>query len=94
MPLIAHNLLQSIDLLAGAARLLADKCIRGLLADRRRCEAYVEQSLALVTGLVPLIGYDRAAEIAKRAYTEDKTVRQVIFEENIVPAEKIDALLG
>jgi fumarate hydratase class II len=94
IPLIAHNLLQSIHLLAEAARLLVERCLQELDADRDRCNHFIERSLALVTGLVPLIGYDRAAELAKRAYTEDKTVRQVILEEKIIPAEKIDALLG
>lgn len=94
LPLLAHNLLQSIDLLAGACRLLADKCIQGLQADKEKCEQYIERSLALVTGLVPLIGYDRAAELAKKAYAEDKTIREVVLEEGILPEEKIKQVLG
>jgi fumarate hydratase class II len=94
IPLIAHNLLQSMHLLAEAGRLLVERCLQELEADRDRCNYFIERSLALVTGLVPLIGYDRAAALAKRAYVEDKTVRQAIIEENILPAEKIDALLG
>ncbi len=94
LPLIAHNLLQAIRLLAGAARLLADKCLRDLEADRARCGDYIEKSLALVTALVPEIGYDRAAELAKRAYQSDRTVREVALEEKILPAAKIEALLG
>ncbi len=94
IPLIAHNLLQSMHLLTEAGRLLVEHCLQELEADRDRCNHFIERSLALVTGLVPLVGYDRAAVLAKRAYTEDKTVRQVILEENIIPAEKIDALLG
>jgi fumarate hydratase, class II len=94
LPLIAHNLLQSLDLMAGAARLLADKCIRQMQADKQRCEQFIERSLALVTGLVPLLGYDRAAEVAKKAYAADKTVRQVVLEEDLVSEAQIDALLG
>jgi fumarate hydratase class II len=94
LPLIAHNLLQSMQLLAGAGRLLADRCIQELQADAERCNHFIERSLALVTGLVPLIGYDRAAALAKRAYNENKTVRQVVLEEKIIPAEKLDPLLG
>jgi fumarate hydratase, class II len=94
LPLLAHNLLQSIDLLAGACRLLADKCIQDLQADKEKCEQYIERSLALVTGLVPIIGYDRAAELAKKAYAEDKTIREVILEEGILPEEKIKQVLG
>ncbi|MBR9980792.1 MAG: class II fumarate hydratase [Desulfatitalea sp.] len=94
LPLIAHNLLQSIDLLAGASRLLADKCIRDLAADRQRCEGFIEQSLALVTALVPQIGYDRAADVAKKAYATGKTVRQVALEEQVLPEETLNTLLG
>jgi fumarate hydratase, class II len=94
LPLLAHNLLQSIDLLAGAARLLADKCVRGLQADKEKCERYIERSLALVTGLVPIIGYDRAADLAKKAYAEDRTVREVLMEEGILPEEEIRRVLG
>lgn len=94
LPLIAHNLLQSIDLLAGAGRLLADKCLRDLQADQARCEHYIEKSLALVTGLVPVIGYDRAAEVAKKAYATGKTVRQVALEEKVIPEEELARLLA
>jgi fumarate hydratase, class II len=94
LPLIAHNLLQSIDLLAGACRLLAHKCIQGLQADREKCEQYIEKSLALATALVPLLGYDRAAELAKKAYAENKTIRQVAKEERVLPDQKIDQVLG
>jgi fumarate hydratase class II len=94
VPLMAYNLLQSIDLLAASARLLADKCVQGLKADRRQCEAYVEQSLALVTGLVPLIGYDRAAAVAKRAYETGQTIREVALAEKIATAEELAKLLS
>jgi len=94
LPLLAHNLLQSLDLVALAARLLADKCIQKLEADEKRCEQFIEQSLALVTGLVPDIGYDRASELAKRAYETGKTIRQVVTEAKVLPEERIDELLG
>ncbi|MDA8139006.1 MAG: class II fumarate hydratase [Desulfobacteraceae bacterium] len=94
LPLLAHNLLQSETLLAKACDLLNEKCIKELQADRKKCEQYIQKSLALVTALVPVIGYDRAAAIAKRAYTEDKTVRQVVREEQILPQAQLDRLLG
>ncbi len=94
LPLLAHNVLQSIGLLAGAARMFVDKCIKDLAADEAQCAAYIERSLALVTALVPHIGYDRAAEIAKKAYAEGKTVRQVALDENILPENQINELLG
>ena len=77
MPVIAYNLLQSIDLLSNASVMFADKCIQGIEADRERCEEMVEKSLAMVTALAPLIGYDRAADIAKEAYAAGDTVRAV-----------------
>jgi fumarate hydratase class II len=94
LPLLAHNLLESIRLLAGAARMLADKCLQGLAADEARCASFIEQSLALVTALVPRIGYDRAADLAKKAHAEGLTVRQVALKERVLPQEQIDALLG
>jgi fumarate hydratase class II len=93
LPLLAHNVLQSIDLLAGAARMLSEKCLEGLVADEKRCEAYIEKSLALVTALVPHIGYDRAAELAKKASETGKTVRQVALEARVLPEEELDNLL-
>jgi fumarate hydratase, class II len=94
LPLLAHNILQSIHLLAGSARLLADKCLKGLEADRARCRDYMEKSLALVTPLVPLIGYDRAAALAKQAYETGKTVRQVALEARVASEAQLDKLLG
>jgi fumarate hydratase class II len=93
MPLIAYNLLQSIGLLADAAIALAEKCVAGIAANREACAAFIERSLALVTGLVPRMGYDRAAEVAMKAYASGRTVREVLSEENLLPKEDIDALL-
>jgi len=93
LPLLSHNILESIHLLAGAARMLADKCIHGLAADVARSEAFIEQSLALVTALVPHIGYDRAAELAKKAHAEGLTVRQAALDEKVLPEDQINALL-
>ena len=94
MPVIAHNLLQSITLLAAAADRFAASCIEGIRADREICEGFIERSLALVTGLVPRIGYDRAAAVAKRAHAERRTVRDVLKEESVLPDEEIDRLLS
>jgi fumarate hydratase class II len=94
MPLIAHNLLQSIGLLASAAEVFAAKCIDGIAADREACAAAIEKSLALVTGFVPHIGYDRAAALAKKAFKTGKTVREVALAEKVLPNETIDEILG
>jgi fumarate hydratase class II len=93
LPVLAYNLLQSIGLLADAAAAFADKCIAGISANREVCAGFIEKSLALVTGLVPRMGYDRAAEVAQKAYVTGKTVREVLTEDHRLSKEEIDALL-
>ncbi len=93
LPLIAHNLLEAETLLANAAGVFAEKCIAGLEANTVRAAEQVEWSMAMVTALVPRIGYDRAAAIAKRAVEAGKTVRQVCIEEEVMPRAELDALL-
>ena len=93
LPVSAYNLLQSIELLAAGVEVLTEKCIKGIEANREQCEANIEKSLALVTGLVPHIGYDRAAEIAHKAFTSGKTVREVALEEKILPEDLIHKIL-
>jgi fumarate hydratase class II len=94
MPVIAHNLLQSIELLADAAEVLAEKCVAGIRANREACAGFIERSLALVTSLVPRIGYDRAAAVAQKAHASGRTVREVLIEEKILPEEEIAGLLN
>jgi fumarate hydratase class II len=90
MPLIAHNLLQSIRLLASTVDNFTKRCIEGLEADHERCEEMIEKSLALATALTPKVGYDEAARIAKKAYVQRKTIRQVVDEEGILPKDQLD----
>jgi len=77
VPLLARNLLQSIKLLASASRLLDEKCVAGIEANRERCERYAELTLAAATGLNPYIGYDKATEIVKEASTSGRPLREV-----------------
>src|SRR5205085_8449735 len=84
MPVMAYNLLQSIELLSRAARVFADRTVRGLEANRERCEGLVEQSLAMCTSLAPVIGYDMAAEIAKESMKSGRTVREVAREKGVL----------
>jgi fumarate hydratase class II len=93
LPLIAHNLLESIALLANAAGNFATACVAGITADRERCEGLVEQSLAMVTVLAPVIGYDRAAQIAKTAHQQRRTVREVLLAEQVLPEAEVARLL-
>jgi len=89
MPLIAYNLLQSIEILGNASRLLAERCVEGIEANRERCGELVERSLAMVTSLVPKIGYDAAAEIAKESVKTGKTVREICRERNVLPPDEL-----
>jgi fumarate hydratase class II len=93
MPLMTHNLLQSIALLTAAMTVFTEKLVRGLQADRKRCEEMIEKSLAMCTSLSPHIGYDNAARIAKEAYASGKTVREVAREQKILPEEELERLL-
>ena len=93
MPVMAHNLLCSIRLLANAADILADKCVSGIEANRERCQELVELSMAMVTSLAPKIGYDRAAEIAKESVKTGKTVRQLCLEKKVLPEAELNAAL-
>jgi fumarate hydratase class II len=98
LPLIAHNLLQSIHLLQRASVAFAEKCIRGISANHKKCASSLEQSLALATAFVPHIGYDKATELAKRAYESGKTIREVALEGQVLPEEQthriLDEVLG
>jgi fumarate hydratase class II len=93
VPLIAHNLLGSIRLLAAVSDVFVEKCLRGVEPDRERAAALIEQSLALATALAPRIGYDAAAAIAKQAFAEGRTVRAVARERAVLPDAELDRLL-
>ncbi|HRC85399.1 MAG TPA: class II fumarate hydratase, partial [Thermoanaerobaculia bacterium] len=93
MPVLAYNLLQSIEILANAAKLLDERCVRGLEADRDRAREMVEKSLAMCTALAPKIGYDEAAAIAKEAYATGRTVREVARERKVLPDAELDEVL-
>jgi fumarate hydratase class II len=83
IPMLARNLLQSIRLLAAASRLLADKCVDGIEANREQCERYAELTLSAATALNPYIGYDRAAEIVKEAAQSGRSLRDVAREAGV-----------
>ncbi len=93
LPLLIYHTTTSIQLLTNAVRALDELCIQGLQADAQRLQAGVEWSLAMVTPLARKIGYDRAAEIAYRAVRENKTIRQVCTELEVLPPEELDKIL-
>jgi len=95
LPLVAYKLFDSIGVLANAAEMLAGKCVSGIAANKARCAENIEKSLAVVTGLVPHIGYEQAARIAHLAHETGKTIEAVALEENVLPAAELrKALYG
>jgi len=93
MPVMAHDLFESIRLLANATDAFCDKCAAGIAANRKRCAELVELSLAMVTSLTPKIGYDRAAEIAKESARTGRTVREICREQKVLPDAELDRAL-
>lgn len=89
MPVMGEKLLESIRLLAAGVIAFTDFCLSGIEPDRAACEAGIEKSLSLVTGLVPLIGYDRAAALAKEAFSTGKTIRELCREQHILSEQEL-----
>ena len=93
LPLIAHNLTNSITILSNSTKVFTEKLITGLKANKEKCAGYIEGSLAMCTSLAPVIGYDKAADIAYKAYNSGKTVREIAIEENVLDKDKLNELL-
>jgi fumarate hydratase class II len=93
MPMMAHNILENIRLLTNVVRTFQDKCVSGITANGTRCQELVEYSMAMVTSLAPIIGYDRAAEIAKESAQTGKTVRQICREKQVLPEAELNRAL-
>jgi fumarate hydratase class II len=93
MPVIAHNVLEAIRLLANVCQVFEEKCLAGLEANQQRCAELIEQSLAMCTSLAPIIGYDAAAAIAKEAAQTGKTIRQVALERKVLDEKTLSEAL-
>jgi fumarate hydratase class II len=93
MPVMVHNFLSSVDLLANGMTVFTEKCIRGIEANQDRCSELLEKSLAMVTALNPYIGYDKAAEMAKEAYNTGKSLREVLLHHKVMTPEELDKVL-
>ena len=92
-PLMIHNLIQSIHLLADGVNAFCDKCLIGIQPNRKRLAEYVEKSLMLATALNESIGYDQAAKIVHKAYQEDISLKSAAIKLGILSPEKFDALV-
>ncbi len=93
MPVMAYALLQSIRILANGSKVLAEKCVDGIVANEDRIQELLEGNLSLGTALAPHIGYDAAASLAKEAFKEGKTVRQLAKEKGVLPDDELDRVL-
>ena len=94
MPVMAQVTLESIHLLSEATHSITELCLEGLEANREACSAAVEQSLSMVTSLNPLIGYERAAALAKEAFATGKTIRQLCREKEVLPPANLEEALS
>jgi aspartate ammonia-lyase len=93
MPVIAFNVLLSMQILTNATNVLADRCVKGIEANREMCEYWVERSAALATALAPQIGYAKAAEISKRSVKEGVLIRELVKREHVLPDDQLDEVL-
>ncbi len=93
MPIIAHNLFQTMDVLIHAVDAFTTKCVVGIAANREKAEGWLAKSTVLVTALNPVIGYLKAAEVSKEAMARNVTIRQVVLEKGYLTAEQLDKIL-
>jgi len=93
MPIMALRLLEAITFSANVVKAFTEKCVVGIEANKKRCEEMIEKSLAMVTALAPVIGYDAAAKIAKESFATGKTVREVALAHKVLPEDKLNKIL-
>lgn len=93
MPVMAYTTLESVELLAASARAFVEFCVEEMEANEEACEAAVEQSLSMVTSLNPYIGYEKASKLAKQAFAEGKTIRELCIEEKVLPEKDLKEAL-
>jgi len=93
MPVMANAMMESIELLANVSNVFVDKLLKDLVVNKEQCEALIDQSLMMVTSLAPELGYDKAAKLAKQAFDEGKTIRDLVKEQGLINASRLDELL-
>lgn len=92
MPLIAHNLLLSLEMLINAVNIFTGKCVRGIKADEARCRRWLEESHSFITALAPHLGYEPAAELVKKAMLENRRLKDVIVDSGLFTAEELEKI--
>jgi fumarate hydratase class II len=93
MPVLAHNLIESAEIIGSAANVMREKAVAGIVADEDRTRELLERNIIVVTALAPKIGYDLAAKVAKEAFASGRTVREVALEMEVLPPDELDATL-
>jgi aspartate ammonia-lyase len=93
-PVIAYNLFTSLDMLGRACRTLVERCIRGITANREHCRQMVENSIGLVTALNPVLGYEKASQIAEEALRTGKPVAEIVLEKGYLSKEQLEQVLA
>jgi len=93
MPVMLDAFLESVELLANVSGLFVDKLLVGLEVNQERCDELIDQSLMMVTSLAPILGYETCAKLAKQAFAEGKTIRQLVTEQGLVPKAELSAAL-
>ncbi len=93
MPVVAYNLLNSIEILKNSVNEFNEKCVKGISVNKEKIKEHLEKNSIVATALSPYIGYEKAAEVAKRAYAEGKTVRQVVLEMKLLSEKQLDKIL-
>jgi fumarate hydratase class II len=93
MPVMIDAFLESVTLLSNVCNVFVDKLLVGLEVNEERCKELLDASLMTITALAPEIGYDKCSELAKQAHKEGKTIKQLVGELNLMPAERLDELM-
>jgi len=93
MPIIAHNLFEMMQVLIGAINAFTTKCVVGITANSEKAEGWLAKNAILVTALNPVIGYNNGAAVAKEAMATGKTIKAVVVERGLLPAEEVDKLI-
>jgi aspartate ammonia-lyase len=93
LPLITHNLLRSAEMLTRACTVLAEKCVKGITANKEQCDSYVERSIGIITVLNPIIGYEHSAEVAKEALKTNRGICELVVERGWMTREQLDQVL-
>jgi aspartate ammonia-lyase len=94
LPLIAFNLLSALTLMTNAVNVFRVSCVEGIQANEEACRYWLERSLCLVTALVPYVGYEKAAELSRKAEEEKRTIREVVVESGMLKAEELELILS